>query len=294
MPEGTADQPRFTTKGNLYAALLVVGVGLVAAWILYEATTFLFFGPLRPASTDPSAIVFAGYMIGARVVLLVVLGVQFFRLPQLDKPWSSIFTALLIAFQLIAVAAVVVAYAQLYRDYGLIYDDNQPRDHAAADALYFSMVTWTTLGYGDFKPPQELRLLAASEGYVGYVGMAIFAAAFVNIFEWLRHRKPIIPGWIGQQQEQVMRKKIGEAAEQLRTNQEMLKENVDALQQKAQALEKLEQTAKSLGRVMPQTRAAIEQIHLATEEYQKIFGDLEDALHQADEAYKGTTGKDKS
>src|SRR5690554_7474421 len=30
-------------------------------------------------------------------------------------------------------------------------------------SLYFSIVTWTTLGYGDLKPTDELRLLASLE-----------------------------------------------------------------------------------------------------------------------------------
>ena len=35
-------------------------------------------------------------------------------------------------------------------------------------SLYFSVVTWTTLGYGDFKPVADLRLLAAWQALLGY------------------------------------------------------------------------------------------------------------------------------
>jgi hypothetical protein len=36
-------------------------------------------------------------------------------------------------------------------------------------SLYFSIVTWTTLGYGDFTVRDELQLLAALEAMAGYV-----------------------------------------------------------------------------------------------------------------------------
>jgi len=37
------------------------------------------------------------------------------------------------------------------------------------DALYFSIVTWTTLGYGDLTPLPELRVFAAIEALYGYI-----------------------------------------------------------------------------------------------------------------------------
>lgn len=51
-------------------------------------------------------------------------------------------------------------------------------------ALYFSVVTWTRLGYGDMRPEgDEGRALAAVEATIGYVYMtltlAMIAAAFV-------------------------------------------------------------------------------------------------------------------
>lgn len=36
-------------------------------------------------------------------------------------------------------------------------------------SLYFAIVTWTTLGYGDIAPPPGLQLLAALEAILGYV-----------------------------------------------------------------------------------------------------------------------------
>lgn len=45
---------------------------------------------------------------------------------------------------------------------------------AFSDAIYFSVVTATTLGYGDFSPPPHIRLVAALQATVGYVYLAFF------------------------------------------------------------------------------------------------------------------------
>ena len=50
------------------------------------------------------------------------------------------------------------------------------------DALYFSIVTFTTLGFGDFQPVPETRLLAAFQALTGYLylglGIGIAAGGF--------------------------------------------------------------------------------------------------------------------
>ena len=40
-------------------------------------------------------------------------------------------------------------------------------------ALYFSSVTWTTLGYGDITPSPDFLLVAASEALLGYITMSL-------------------------------------------------------------------------------------------------------------------------
>ena len=48
------------------------------------------------------------------------------------------------------------------------------------NAMYFSVVTFTTLGYGDISPLGFSRLIAATEAFVGSFTLALFVVVFVK------------------------------------------------------------------------------------------------------------------
>jgi len=68
--------------------------------------------------------------------------------------------------------SIVIVFSFIYVETGIMY--NNVISHNNLDTLYFSAVTWTTLGYGDFQPVKAARLLAASEAFLGYVFMGVF------------------------------------------------------------------------------------------------------------------------
>ena len=47
-------------------------------------------------------------------------------------------------------------------------------------SLYFSVVTFTTLGYGDITPIGPSRLIAALEAFTGSFTIALFVVVFVK------------------------------------------------------------------------------------------------------------------
>ncbi len=71
------------------------------------------------------------------------------------------------------VGTIVIGFANIYRALGL-YDPSGSTVTDATSCLYFSIVTWTTLGYGDLRPSESARLAAAAEAMLGYVAMAVF------------------------------------------------------------------------------------------------------------------------
>ncbi|MCR9256314.1 MAG: potassium channel family protein [Alphaproteobacteria bacterium] len=64
---------------------------------------------------------------------------------------------------------LILLFASVYAIWG-INPDTGPDLH---DELYFSIVTWTTLGYGDIEPTKQVRLIAAGEAMLGYIYLGL-------------------------------------------------------------------------------------------------------------------------
>lgn len=60
--------------------------------------------------------------------------------------------------------------------------------HDWYNSFYFSIVTWTTLGYGDFSPVENLRLVTAAEAFIGYIYMAILIGLLLNTSQKLNNK----------------------------------------------------------------------------------------------------------
>ena len=79
-----------------------------------------------------------------------------------------------------AMGIVIMSYADIYVRSGLVVDTSaipQPVPITSRwDAAYFSIVTWTTLGYGDLQPRGRCRLVAASEALIGNIFLGTFIA----------------------------------------------------------------------------------------------------------------------
>lgn len=73
---------------------------------------------------------------------------------------------------------LIYLYAKLYEANGII-ESGVDKIYSFKDCLYFSIVTWTTLGYGDLAPTSEMRLWAASEAVVGYAFTALIISLFI-------------------------------------------------------------------------------------------------------------------
>ncbi len=86
--------------------------------------------------------------------------------------------------------ALILIFAAIYRAFGLICENNLVEADFPT-ALYFSVVTWTTLGYGDFAPPPEIRLIAALEAGLGMIYFGVFLGVAVH---WINKRMTEIAG----------------------------------------------------------------------------------------------------
>lgn len=90
-------------------------------------------------------------------------------------------------FLLFYAASTILTYAGYFYHSGLLHNGmSVPVDFA--DAVYFSVTTWTTLGYGDFAPLEEMRLLTSAESLTG-----VLTAALTVAFVWAWSKDNIMP-----------------------------------------------------------------------------------------------------
>jgi uncharacterized protein YjbI with pentapeptide repeats len=80
----------------------------------------------------------------------------------------------------ISVAIIVVFGLIFWFNSGLIYANINNKYFNFGDSLYFSTITFTTLGYGDFSPTGWLRALSAIEAFLGVVNMGFLIAGYSN------------------------------------------------------------------------------------------------------------------
>jgi voltage-gated potassium channel Kch len=82
---------------------------------------------------------------------------------------------------------LILAFAWIYSMIGII--DNRPGPGSGEEVyefgtcVYFSMVTLTTLGYGDYIPQGAGQYLAAIEAMTGYIILGLLASSSATILQ---------------------------------------------------------------------------------------------------------------
>ena len=164
---------------------------------------FLLLGALAPieavlqwyAVLLPDVNVFTGVFLRILhyvfLLMLVLLGINQFASAVI---YNTIKEALVGIFLLVGgIVAVIFLYAAEYEKLGLrIAGAGITRDRL--DCLYFSVVTWTTVGYGDLLPEGKARLVAGLEALTGYVLMALLIASFITFATIVRDSVRFRPG----------------------------------------------------------------------------------------------------
>jgi len=85
------------------------------------------------------------------------------------------------------VGLITLGFALIYYDLGVIDTTGQTSKENSTvfeyffSCLYLSIVTITTLGYGDVQPTVGARPWAALEGVVGYVLLGVFVAKLISL-----------------------------------------------------------------------------------------------------------------
>ncbi len=113
-----------------------------------------------------------------------------------EKPWNVVISAgVIIIFFALLFSSIGISNPEIIDLKGITVDQNTGNivDSASKgllknnvirnipDSLYFSTITFTTLGYGDFRPLEGWgRILAGSEAFIGAFMMALFVYTFAR------------------------------------------------------------------------------------------------------------------
>lgn len=85
-------------------------------------------------------------------------------------------------FYFLVLVIIINIFAVIYWRYGLVQNGDKV-DVSYLTSIYFSITTWTTLGYGDFAPPERVRHITSVQAILGYVSLGLLitlAAGYIN------------------------------------------------------------------------------------------------------------------
>ncbi|MEO1331167.1 MAG: ion channel [Pseudomonadota bacterium] len=155
-----------------------------ALLILLAAETY---AATHSATLDPPSWWLHATLLTASLLffMAVVVGVIYLQThPDEDDPFR-VDALRLVKDVVLSSGLAVFAFSYLYRSEGLIFglgDASEcltlaevPEKLAASDFLYFSAVSFSTLGFGDFAPCPEVRLAASAQAIYGNLHLGMIA-----------------------------------------------------------------------------------------------------------------------
>jgi hypothetical protein len=113
-----------------------------------------------------------GAVCGYIVAELIVYRIYFLLVRSREEPWRQMDLRRSLLFALLNVVEVVLAFAIIYQRFGEVAPAGakSPAALSSVTAVYFSFVTFTTLGFGDFTPFDDAsRILVILELVSGFL-----------------------------------------------------------------------------------------------------------------------------
>ena len=124
---------------------------------------------------------YVGFLI-ITIVLFMELGYAIVRTRALETKGNEFKIIARAAFFLFdstyLLLGTITAFAALY----LVCPVINIECTSGKDALYFSMVTFTTLGYGDLTPNDQFKILASGQAVLGYITLGLIVGYAGSLF----------------------------------------------------------------------------------------------------------------
>lgn len=172
-----------STYGSRLRAYCTIASVLLIVLLCIEAA----FGVLEPDKARWIKITIAYFVVIWAVAFFnLVIVVVLFLTSRHFKPDAL----RLLIDGLVSISLCILGFALAYRIGGIVGPDGVYTDRIL-DFVYFSAVTFSTLGFGDFQPSERMRLLAAFQALLGnlHLGVIVGAMFFATQKSLSRHRK---------------------------------------------------------------------------------------------------------
>ena len=107
------------------------------------------------------------------------------RFPWLRRVFFSLSRSRALPYSAGFLLLITISFAGLYTwltpsDHGVMAGDHPPKDFSFTSGLYFSIITISSLGYGDLRPVGFSRILASVEVILGLSSIGIMIAALTS------------------------------------------------------------------------------------------------------------------
>src|SRR5262245_22493265 len=155
----------------LIAACVLVTPALVARWIDHLRPD-----AIRRELVLVTAIVFAGFVVGHLLMFIL-------RAPRVNAEVLCAAVAAYLMMALLWAFAYTLVARLVPGSFAFTVKAGPPRSMARFEAIYFSLVTLTTVGYGDVVPVSNAaRMLAMVESTAGLFYVTVLVARLVALY----------------------------------------------------------------------------------------------------------------
>lgn len=127
------------------------------------------------------AVILAVALVFTSIWSISFFGIVVFFQPLRSSPRFAINAQRLLLDTLISASMLIPTFALAYRLFGMNTPDFISRCVLPTDAIYFSAVTFSTLGFGDFAPLGWSRGFAAVEALIGNIHLGFVVGAIFAI-----------------------------------------------------------------------------------------------------------------